>query len=64
MTTIKVFTSQATSFSLYKNLRTKVVKCWAKIYFNKQRLEKGVPKYAHIKIPNMSPASHITSKSF
>jgi hypothetical protein len=55
---IKLLASQARTINQYKNLRTKVAKCSANIYFNKQRLTKKVtPKYAQIKIPNTSPAS-------
>jgi len=44
-------------------LRTKVAKCSANIYFNKQCLQNKVtPKYAQIKVPNTSPASQITTQ--
>ena len=38
MDPIKVLANQAHSGNLYKNLRTKVMKCCAKIYFNLQCL--------------------------
>ena len=63
MAPIKLLASQAHSVNSYKNLRTKVMKCCANIYFNWQCLNKKViPKYANIKIAHTSPASNITSK--
>jgi len=63
MYSIKLFVSQAKHINQYKNLRTKVVNCCANIYFNRQCIKQGiVPKYAHIKIPNTSPASKMTQK--
>ena len=54
--------SQAKTINAYKNLRTKVSKCCANIYFNKQCLYKKVtPKYAQVRIPNTSPASQNTA---
>ena len=47
MTSFKLFASQAQNINQYKNLRTKVAKCCANIYFNKQCIQnKVVPKYA------------------
>ena len=47
----------------YKNVRTKVLKCCANIYFNWQCLiKKVIPKYANIGIPHTSPATNITQK--
>jgi len=37
---IKILASQAHSINLYKSIRTKVIKCCANIYFNKQGLIK------------------------
>jgi hypothetical protein len=45
------------------NLKTKLMKCCANLYFNRQCLiKKLIPKYADIKIPNTSPAADYTSK--
>jgi len=64
MAPIKRLASQAKSINLHKNLRTKVMKCSANIYFNRQCLIKKVtPKYAHIKIPYISRTGNITLKS-
>jgi hypothetical protein len=61
MAPIKLLATQAHSFNTYKNLRTKVMKCCANIYFNRQCLNKKViPKYANIKVAHTSPASNIT----
>jgi hypothetical protein len=63
MAIIKVLTSQAKTISHYNNLRTKVMKCCANIYFNRQCLKnKIIPVYAKIKIPYTSPASATTQK--
>ena len=41
----------------YENLKRKLYKCNANIYFNQQCLKKQLtPAYAHIKVPNTSPA--------
>jgi hypothetical protein len=51
-TPIKVLASQGKSINLYKNLRTKVMKCCANVYLNLLCLIKKVtPKYANINIP-------------
>jgi hypothetical protein len=61
----KILASQARSFNLYKNLRTKVMKHCANICFNWQCINKKVvPKYANIKLPHTSPATNITSKKY
>ena len=58
-----VKSSQAHSVNTYKKLRTKVMKCCANIYFNRQCFNKKViPIYADIKVAHTSPASNITSK--
>jgi hypothetical protein len=46
---IKLLASQAHSVNTYKNLRTRVLKHCANIYFNQQCLDKEViPEYANI----------------
>jgi len=63
MTSFKLLASRAQNINQYKNLRTKVAKCCANIYFNKQCIKnKVVPKYAQIKIPNTSPTSLNTTQ--
>jgi len=57
MTSFRLLASQIRNINQYKNL-SKVAKCYANIYFNKQCLyNKVVPKYAQLKIPNTQPAS-------
>ena len=52
MSFTKFMDCQAPCISHYKNLRTKIMKCCANIYFNRQCLKNEVvPKYANIKIP-------------
>ena len=61
MPSIRFVASQAKCIHLYKNLRTKVQRCCANIFFNRQCLKQGViPKYAQIKLPYTSPASKVT----
>ena len=63
MAPIKTLATQAKSIDLHKNLRIKVMKCCANIYFNRQCLiKKATPKYAKIKIPYTSAATNITQK--
>ena len=63
MTSFKLLASQAQNIIQYKNLRTKVAKSCTNICFNKQCLyNKAVLKYAQLKIPNTSPASHSTAQ--
>ena len=63
MTNVKLLGCQAYSISQYKNLRSKLLKCCAEIYFNKQCLNKKViPKHASIRTANTSPASQVTAK--
>jgi len=63
MAPIKFVASQARSFNQYKNIRTKVLKCCANIYCNRQFLiKKIVPNYANIKVPHYSPATLVTQK--
>jgi hypothetical protein len=48
---------------IYKNLKLKVMKCTANIYFNQQCLTKNIiPNYANISIPLISPAAINTQK--
>jgi len=61
MAHFKFATSQARSIHQYKNLKIKVLKCNADIFFNRQCLtEKIIPNYANLNVPITSPASHIT----
>jgi hypothetical protein len=63
MENIKLPASQAKSVYLYKNIRSKLLKCCANIYFNKQSLvKKVIPKDADLQFKNNSPASQVTSK--
>jgi len=59
MASIKFTVSQAKSINQYKNLRTKIMKCCANIYFNRQCLKKEIdPKYANIKALPLHVVSH------
>ena len=59
----KFIAGQAHSIYAYKNIREKVQRCCASIYFNQQCLHLRVtPKYANIRVPLKSPASTITRK--
>ena len=63
MTNVKLIASQAHLVNQYKNIRSKLQKCCANIYFNKQCITKKIiPKYVNIKIANTSPASQTTAK--
>jgi hypothetical protein len=54
---------QARTIYQYKNIKTKLMKCCANIYFSRQCLNrKLVPNYANIKVPSTSPASKTTSQ--
>ena len=61
MSSIKItLASQARCINQYKNLRTKVMKCFTNIYFNWPCLiKKIIPNYAKINIPYTSPATKI-----
>jgi len=60
----KFVSSPAKTINLYKNTRSKLLKFWAKIYFNKQcLLKKGIPKYANLKFTSNSPVSKVTTKN-
>jgi len=62
MASIKILASQGQSIYVYKNLRTKVMKC-ANVYCNRQCcIKKVVLKYANIKIPYTSSATKVTQK--
>ena len=55
--------SQAQLVNQYKNIRSKLQKCCANIYFNKHCITKKIiPKYVNIKIASTSPASQMTAK--
>jgi len=63
MASIKFIASQACTVNQYKNIRLKVLKCCANIYFNKQCLIKKItPSYAKLKLPHTSPATIVTQK--
>ena len=58
MNSVKLMASQAHLVNRYKNIRSKLQKCCANIYFNKQCLaKKTIPKYVNIKIANTPPAA-------
>jgi hypothetical protein len=63
MSAIKFVARQAISVNIYKNLRSKTLKCNANIYFNKQcLLNKVIPKHAIAKFADTSPAAQVTTK--
>ena len=63
MANIKFIANQAKTINLYKNIRSKLLKYCAKIYFNKQCLvKKVIPKYGNLKFINTSPVSQVTTK--
>ena len=63
MTSIKLLASQAHSINRYKSTKSKLLKCCASIYFNKQCINRKItPKYAKIKVADTSPASQTTAK--
>jgi len=63
MASIKLLPSQAHSISRYKSTKSKLLKCCANIYFNKQCINRIItPKYAKVKFTNTSPASQTTAK--
>jgi hypothetical protein len=58
---IKLIAGQAHTMHRYNNLKAKLIKCSANIYFNKQCiLRKVIPNYAKVKVSYTSPASAIT----
>jgi len=62
MSSIAIITaSQARDVNQYNNLKSKVLKCCANIYFNRQCLKQNLtPNYTKIKIPNTIPAARST----
>jgi hypothetical protein len=57
MDTVKILAFQAKSFSSYKNIKTKLLKCCKNIYFNKQckiPVSSWDPIRATIIVPNWS----------
>jgi hypothetical protein len=59
----KFVACQGHSIYQYRNIRTKVMKWCANIYFNQKCLiRKVIPNYAKFKIPYTSPASQVTQK--
>jgi len=62
MSSIQIITgSQVHDVNQHNNLKSKVLKCCANIYFNRQCLKQNlIPNYTKIKIPNTIPAA--TSK--
>jgi hypothetical protein len=61
---VKSVASQTPIINLDKNLRSKLLKCCANIYFNRQCLHKKIiPKYVNIKVANTSPAAQTTMKN-
>ena len=63
MSCIKPTARQANTIYLYRNVRSKLLRRCANIYFNKQCLsKKAIPKYANNKFAKKSPAAHITTK--
>ena len=56
--------SQASHINLYNNLKSKMLKWCANIYFNKQCLKQGLtPNFAKVKIPRTSPVASFTQHS-
>jgi hypothetical protein len=54
--------SQARTINLYRNTRSKLLKCNANTYFTKQCLAKKViPKHANLKFTNTSPVAQVTA---
>ena len=62
MASVNFMASQARSIYQYKNLRVKVLKCCADIFFDRQCLPKKkiVLNYANVKVWVTSPASLVT----
>ena len=61
MENIKFIAGQARSINLYKNTRSKLLKCCANVCFKKQYFAKRViSSYASIKFPNTSPLAQST----
>jgi len=63
MTHLKVINASWGSIHTHENLKRKLYKCNANIYFNQQCLKKQlIPTYAKIKVPNTSPAHKYTER--
>jgi len=63
MNNYNLLASQAQLINRYKNTRSKLQKCCANIYFNKQCILKQItPTYVNIRISNTSPAALVTTK--
>jgi hypothetical protein len=61
MQSFKFIADQAKSINQFKNIRIKLLKCCANIYFNRQCQKLGIiPKYAKIKVPHTSAAGTVT----
>ena len=61
MTHIRIMNASRGSIRKHEELKRKLYKCNANIYFNKQCLKRHIiPCYAKIKIPNTSPAHRHT----
>ena len=59
-TKFKFVVGQARTINLYRNTRSKLLKCNANIYFNKQCLaRKVIPMYTTLKFTNISPFAQI-----
>ena len=63
ITGVKFLAGQAKSTYHYKNISSKILKCNADVFFNRQCLAKNIiPKYCNIKVPATSKAAHTTQK--
>ena len=64
MSSIKfVHASQARNIYRYKNIKRKILKCCANLYFNKQCLKYDlVPRYTKIHVPHTSPSATYTQR--
>ena len=61
MSHLKIVNASRGSIQKFENLKRKLYRCNANIYFNKQCLKKQLtPSYANIKVPNTSPAHKYT----
>ena len=58
----KFIVSQARIINLYRNTRSKLLKCNVNIYFNKQCIaRKVIQKYANLKFTKNSPVAQVTA---
>jgi len=63
VTFLKIIGASQSLIHKFENLKRKLYKCNASIYFNRQCLENRLtPSYARVKIPNTSPAHKYTQK--